>query len=170
MPALPCLPCSESVSSNAGGPLRASFVQMIAYRNAFKHRRCLIPAEGFYVWKAGKGDKTPFLIRREGGEPFAMAWLWERWHGGEGETIESCTIIVTDANELVQEIHDRMPVILGREDHAGWLDPDNEDADRLLAMLRPADPERWTTHSVSRQVNSPRNDGSELLEPVATGR
>ena len=137
-----------------------------AYRNGFKHRRCLIPAEGFYEWKTGKGGKTPFLIRRQGGEPFAMAGLWERWHGGEGETIESCTIIVTDANELVQEIHDRMPVILGREDHAAWLDPDTKDADGLLAMLRPANPERWTTHPVSRQVNSPRNDGPDLLEPV----
>ena len=137
-----------------------------AYRNAFKHWRCLIPAEGFYEWKAGKGGKTPFLIRRQGGEPFAMAGLWERWHGGEGETIESCTIIVTDANDLVHEIHDRMPVILGREDHAAWLDPDNNDTDGLLAMLRPVNPERWTTHPVSRQVNSPRNDGPDLLEPV----
>jgi len=137
-----------------------------AYRNGFKHRRCLIPAEGFYEWKAGKGGKAPFLIRRQGGEPFAMAGLWERWHGGEGETIESCTIIVTDANELVQEIHDRMPVILGREDHAAWLDPDNRDADVLLAMLKPADPARWTMSQVSRKVNSHRNDGPALLESV----
>ena len=93
-----------------------------AYRNGFKHRRCLIPAEGFYEWKAGKGGKTPFLIRRQGGDPFAMAGLWERWHGGEGETIESCTIIVTDANDLVQEIHDRMPVILGPETLESFLD------------------------------------------------
>ena len=137
-----------------------------AYRNAFKHRRCLIPAEGFYEWKAGKGGKTPFLIRRKGGEPFAMAGLWERWHGGEGETIESCTIIVTDANDLVQEIHDRMPVILGRENHAAWLDRDTKDADGLLAMLKPADPARWTMHAVSWQVNSPRNDSPDLLEPL----
>ena len=66
----------------------------------------------------------------------------------------------------MREIHDRMPVILGREDHAAWLDPDNRDADGLLAMLKPADPERWTMHPVSRQVNSPRNDGPDLLEPV----
>ena len=110
-----------------------------AYRSAFKRRRCLIPAEGFYEWKAGKGGKTPFLIRRQGGEPFAMAGLWERWHGGEGEIIESCTIIVTDANDLVRGIHDRMPVVLGREDRAPWLDSDNRDADVLLAMQKPAD-------------------------------
>ncbi len=137
-----------------------------AYRNVFKHRRCLIPAEGFYEWKAGQGGKTPFLIRRANGEPFAMAGLWERWHGAEGDTIESCTILVTDANALVHGIHDRMPVILGREDHAAWLDPANEDADGLLAMLKPADAAPWTVHPVSRQVNSPRNDRPDLLEPV----
>ena len=95
-----------------------------------------------------------------------MAGLWERWHGGEGETIESCTIIVTDANELVQEIHDRMPVILAPDDYGGWLDPKNTDAGGLLAMLKPDDPARWTMHPVSRQVNSPRNDRPELLDAV----
>jgi putative SOS response-associated peptidase YedK len=135
-----------------------------AYRNAFKHRRCLIPAEGFYEWKAGKGGKTPFLIRRADNEPFAMAGLWERWKGRAGEALESCTIVVTDANELVRDIHDRMPVILARNDFEGWLDPDNKDTTSLLTMLVPANPDRWTMYRVSRQVNSPRNDGPELLE------
>lgn len=138
-----------------------------AYRNAFKCRRCLIPAEGFYEWKTGTRGKTPFLIRRQDKEPFAMAGLWERWKGGKGEELESCTIIVTDANELLRDIHDRMPVILGREGYAGWLDPDNKNADGLMRMLKPADPARWTMHPVSRRVSSPRNDGPELLERVA---
>jgi putative SOS response-associated peptidase YedK len=73
---------------------------------------------------------------------------------------------VTDANALVRGIHDRMPVSLGTEDHAAWLDPGNKDADGLLAMLKPADPARWTLHPVSRQVNSPRNDGPELLDVI----
>jgi len=137
-----------------------------AYRNAFKRRRCLIPAEGFYEWKAGKGGKTPFLIRRKGGEPFAIAGLWERWHAPEVDTIESCTIVVTDANDLVRDIHDRMPVILERENYASWLDPGNQDANGLLAMLTPTDAAPWTMHPVSRQVNSPRNDSPYLLEPV----
>ena len=137
-----------------------------AYRNAFRHKRCLIPSEGFFEWQAGKQGKTPFLIHRKDRAPFAMAGLWERWHGPEGDTIESCTIIVTDANELVRGIHDRMPVILGREDYASWLDPGNKDADGLLAMLKPADAAPWTIHPVSRQVNSPRNDGPELLDAV----
>jgi putative SOS response-associated peptidase YedK len=138
-----------------------------AYRNAFKYRRCLIPAEGFFEWKAENGGKTPFLIRREDKEPFAMAGLWERWKGEDGEVLESCAIVVTDANELVRAIHDRMPVILGREDYAGWLDPDNKDFEWLQAILKPANPERWTMHPVSRQVNSPRHDVPELLEHAA---
>jgi putative SOS response-associated peptidase YedK len=139
-----------------------------AYRNAFKHRRCLIPSEGFYEWKKTGGAKTPFLIRRADGEPFGMAGLWETWHGKEDEeTIESCTIIVTEANALVQELHDRMPVILAPEDYAIWLDPENKDTDGLRRMLRPADPTPWTLVEVSRKVNSPKNDSPELIEPVA---
>ena len=135
-----------------------------AYRNAFKYRRCLIPAEGFYEWKAGKEGKTPFLVRRKDKEPFAMAGLWERWKREEGAELESCSIIVTDANDLVRAIHDRMPVILGPEDYEGWLDPGNKDFGGLRVILKPADPERWTMHPVSRQINSPRNDGPQLLE------
>jgi putative SOS response-associated peptidase YedK len=137
-----------------------------AYRDAFKHRRCLIPAEGFYEWKAFNGGKTPFLIRRADARPFAMAGLWERWRQEDGELLESCTIIVTDANSLVRDIHDRMPVILNDRDIGAWLDPENEDAEELLAMLKPADPAALAMHEVSRQVNSPRNDGPELLAAV----
>ena len=80
--------------------------------------------------------------------------------------IESCTIIVTDANALVRTIHDRMPVILAPEDYAAWLDPANQDADGLLDLLKPTPPANWALHPVSRQVNSPRNDGPELLDAV----
>lgn len=138
-----------------------------AYRGAFRGRRCLIPAEGFYEWRAESGEKTPYLIRRRDGGPFAMAGLWERWRGLDGVDLESCAIIVTEANTLVRRIHDRMPVILARDAFAAWLDPDTGDIDRLLAMLKPADPDAWTLHPVSRRVNSPRNDEPQLLEPVA---
>jgi len=138
-----------------------------AYRNAFKHRRCLIPTEGFYEWKTEASGKTPFLIRRTDGEPFGMAGLWEDWRDAAGEHLESCTIIVTDANALVRELHDRMPVILAREDYEAWLDPDNNDTAGLLKMLRPADPAPWALRQVSRKVNSPKNDSPDLLEPVA---
>jgi putative SOS response-associated peptidase YedK len=140
-----------------------------SYRNAFKRRRCLIPAEGFYEWKATEGGKTPYLIHRTDQAPFAMAGLWERWHEADGEAIESCTIIVTEANEPVRAIHDRMPVVLERKDYAAWLATANRDEDGLLAMLKTADPAPWTMHPVSRQVNSPRNDGPELIDPVTSG-
>jgi putative SOS response-associated peptidase YedK len=137
-----------------------------AYRNAFRQRRCLIPAEGFYEWKAEAGGKTPFLIRRKDSAPLAMAGLWERWRGEDGAHLESCTIIVTDANALVRGIHDRMPVILPTDALAAWLNPENRDTDRLLDLLKPTDPDAWTLHPVSRRVNSPRNDGPELLDSV----
>jgi putative SOS response-associated peptidase YedK len=135
-----------------------------AYRNAFKSRRCLIPAEGFFEWKAEKGGKRPFLIHRTDSKPFVMAGLWEHWTGEEGQALESCTILVTDANALVRPIHDRMPVILEAAHIATWLDPANRDVETLLGLLRPADPRSWSLHPVSRQVNSPRNDGPELIE------
>lgn len=137
-----------------------------AYRNAFRHRRCLIPAEGFYEWRQTDAGKQPYLIRREDAAPFAMAGLWETWHGDEEQHIESCTIIVTSANELVGPIHDRMPVILPPQSHAAWLDPDNRDTDALTTMLAPTDPEGWTLHPVSRAVNSPRNDHPGLIAPA----
>ena len=127
-----------------------------AYRSAFASRRCLIPADGFYEWQPGERGKTPFLIRRQDCQPFAMAGLWEHWQNTTGEVIESCTIIVTDANALVRDIHDRMPVILSPEDYGAWLDPATKDTDRLRALLRPADPEAWTLREVSRKVNSPK--------------
>jgi putative SOS response-associated peptidase YedK len=139
-----------------------------AYRNAFKHRRCLIPAEGFYEWHSGPHGKTPMLIRRQDSQPFTMAGLWERWQGRTGEIIESCTIIVTEANPLVRPIHDRMPVILDAAEHTSWLDPNNSDTAALRNLLQPTAVEQWTLHPVSRQVNNPRNDGPELIAPVVT--
>jgi putative SOS response-associated peptidase YedK len=138
-----------------------------AYRNALKRRRCLIPSEGFYEWKAGEQRKTPYLIRRTDGAPFGMAGLWETWRDPDGEPLESCTVIVTDANDLVRSLHDRMPVILAPEDYAARLDPHTKDTARLLKMLRPAESTAWELRQVSRKVNSPKNDSPDLLEPVA---
>jgi putative SOS response-associated peptidase YedK len=139
-----------------------------AYRSAFKYRRCLIPSEGFCEWKKKGQEKAPFLIRRLGGAPFGMARLWETWRGKDDEIIESCTVIVTEANALVRELHDRMPVILAPEDYAAWLDPENKDTEALRKMLRPAEPTPWMHREVSRNVNSPRNDSPDLIEPAAT--
>ncbi|MCU0836939.1 MAG: SOS response-associated peptidase [Chromatiaceae bacterium] len=139
-----------------------------AYRNAFRRRRCLIPSEGFYEWKAEGGKKTPYLVRRTDGAPFGLAGLWETWTGADGEPLQSCTVIVTDANDLVRTLHERMPVVLAREDYDAWLDPNTTDLDHLKGLLRPALPDGWTLVAVSRKVNSPSNDSPDLIEPVAT--
>jgi putative SOS response-associated peptidase YedK len=137
-----------------------------AYRAAFAKRRCLIPADAFYEWQPGQPHKTPYAIRRRDAAPFAMAGLWERWEGDEGQEIESCTIVVTEANALLAPIHDRMPVILEPSDYQQWLAADGVDAKRLQALLRPANPEGWHAYPVSRAVNRPGNDSPALLEPA----
>ena len=144
--------------------------QRPAYRDAFRRRRCLIPAEGFFEWQTQPDGKQPHLICRDDRAPFVMAGLWERWRdpaAPDGPTLESCTIIVTDANALIAPLHDRMPVILPDAAHADWLDPSLDDRDALRALLRPLDPAGWTRFPVSRAVNNPRNQGPELIEPLA---
>jgi putative SOS response-associated peptidase YedK len=140
-----------------------------AYCAAFARRRCLIPADAFYEWRATADGKVPHAIRRDDREPFAMAGLWEHWMGPDGSEIDSCTIIVADANALLAPIHDRMPVILDAADCGTWLDPSNQDKAALQSLLRPTDPAGWNAYAVSRAVNSPRNDSPALLEPAASG-
>ena len=138
-----------------------------AFRDAFRRRRCLIPADGFYEWKQAGTAKQPFHIRLKDGGDFAFAGLWERWRG-EGQEIESCSIIVTDANDLLRPIHDRMPVILDPADYAAWLDPENRDAEALAQLLKPYPAGQMEAVPVSRRVNSPKVDEASLLEPVET--
>lgn len=133
-----------------------------AFRAAFKRRRCLIPADGFYEWQKVDGGKQPFHIRLRSGEPFAFAGLWERWNKGP-EPIESCTIITTEANETMQDLHDRMPVILPKDAYDHWLDP-QQDAVTLIGLLQPYASEPMTAVPVSKMVNNPRNDVPECLE------
>ncbi len=136
-----------------------------AFRKAFAQRRCLIVADGFYEWqKTGEG-KQPFLIHMKDDGPFAFAGLWEHWKG-DGEEIESCTIIVTEANNLLKSIHERMPVILAPADYDVWLDPTCEDWDRLQEMLKPFPSSELEAYAVGRAVNNPKNDFEQCVEPV----
>lgn len=135
-----------------------------AFRQPFRKRRCLIAADGFYEWQRTDGRKQPYYIHLRESEPFAFAGLWEHWER-EGETIESCTIIVTHANTLVAAIHDRMPVILSPEDYDTWLDPELESTGALAPLLRPYPADRMVASPVGVAVNNPRNDGPELLVP-----
>jgi putative SOS response-associated peptidase YedK len=139
-----------------------------AFRNAFRHRRCLIPADGFYEWQVIPGFKAkqPWFIILEGRKPMAFAGLWERWRSPEGENLESCSIIVTDANELMRPIHERMPVILAPEDWDVWLESGAKDVQALQNLLKPYPAEDMKAWTVSTKVNSPRNDSVDCLETL----
>lgn len=136
------------------------------YRDAFKHKRCLIPATGFYEWRPEGDKKMPHHIRMRDGEIFAFAGLWDRW-GKEGEGFESCSIIVTAANETMQPIHERMPVILNRAQYNSWLNTGHYNRVQLESMLAPYAAE-LDVYPISRKVNNPGNDNPSLIEPVST--
>jgi putative SOS response-associated peptidase YedK len=137
-----------------------------AYRSAFRHRCCLIAADGFYEWHPQPdGHKQPYFIHLANNEPFAFAGIWEHWEQ-DGKTLDSCSIIVTGANELMKPIHDRMPVIISPTDYAAWMDTMNSDPARLKPLLRPYPAEWMQLHPVRTVVNSPRHDGPELILPA----
>lgn len=137
-----------------------------SFKNAYKRRRCLVLADGFYEWrKEGDGAKTPMYIRLASGDPFAFAGLWEMWQTAE-DTILSCTIITTDPNDLMAQIHNRMPVILPPTAYEQWLDPAERSPDQLQGLLQPYPAELMTAYPVSKMVNSPKNDSSALIEPA----
>jgi putative SOS response-associated peptidase YedK len=142
-----------------------SVAEKPSYRSAFKRSRCLIVADGFYEWKKTDKAKQPFFIRLKDEHPFAFAGLAEHWHRGD-RAIDSCTIITTGPNELMAGIHDRMPVILSPADYDCWLDPEFQDKDKLLSLLRPYPADEMMANPVSKLVNSPTNDRQECVEPV----
>jgi putative SOS response-associated peptidase YedK len=139
-----------------------------SFRAAFRRRRCLILADGFYEWQQQTGSKakTPIYIRLKTKKPFAFAGLWENWNSPDGSQILSCTIITTTPNELLQSIHNRMPVILTPEVYPLWLSPQDKYPDELTALLRPYPAEEMTAYPVSRLVNSPENDVAECIQPL----
>jgi len=133
-----------------------------SFRNAFKKQRCLIPADGFYEWRKERDAKTPYCIRMKNERPFAFAGLWEQWVS-EQETIFSCSIITTTANDVLKPIHHRMPVILKTDDYQFWLDPENQDPKSLSKLLVPFMAEEMTPFPISKQINSPHNEGPDCI-------
>ena len=135
-----------------------------AFRQPFRHQRCLIPADGFYEWRRNEdGRKQPWYIHRRDGEPLAFAGIWARWQGSE--TIESCAIITGPPNAVVAPIHDRMPVILAPADHATWLESDNPLL--LQQLLQPLPAELLEAYPVGLAVNKPAHGGPGLIAPLA---
>jgi putative SOS response-associated peptidase YedK len=151
-----------------------------AFKASFQKRRCLVPADGFYEWKAlpGKKAKQPMFIHPHDGERFAFAGLWAVWRdpGAPREELEagggrlrSCTIVTGEPNEAVRPIHDRMPVILPRSAWDTWLDPEVQDLDLLGRLLVPVPASALDIHPVSTEVNNVRNGGAHLIDPVDPG-
>jgi putative SOS response-associated peptidase YedK len=147
------------------------------FRTAYRRRRCLIPADGFYEWQAdpnaagSKAKKQPFYIHRPDQQPFAFAGLWESWRGPGGTSrdsdapvvLESCTIVTTSANRRLSALHDRMPVILSPLDYSSWLDPQNEDSASLSKLLTPCGDDELIAEPVSTHVNRVANDDARCI-------
>jgi len=140
-----------------------------AFRAAFRRRRCLVPADGFYEWKPHPKRRRPHYLQLAAGGLIGLAGLFEAWESPEGEIIESCTLLTTVANAVVSALHDRMPVIVDPEHYPAWLDPDLQDPDAILSLTRPSISDRLRFHPVSFRVNNPRNDDPVCVEPIESG-
>ena len=147
-----------------------------SFRSAFEKRRCLVPASGYYEWKAPEGSqggtrarKTPYYFRRRDGLLLAMGGLWEVWHGPDGEVLRTCTILTTDANGTNAPIHDRMPLIVPRRRWDEWLAPSPLADEARAEVLAPVPDDLLLVERVSDRVNDPRNDSPDLVEPVEVG-
>lgn len=135
-----------------------------SFQNAFPYRRCIIPATGFYEWKKGAGGKQPFYFYLKDKEIFGFAGLYEKWLDTDsGKYIETCTLITTAPNQILKPVHDRMPVILKPQDYSEWLDTAEKDTDKLQKLLNSYPADEMASHKVSKSVNVPGFDSSELI-------
>ncbi len=137
-----------------------------SFRNAFKRRRCLILGDGFYEWRKASKTKQPMYITLKSKKPFAFAGLWETWKSSDSNTVSTCTIVTTEANDLMKTIHSRMPVILRKDQTALWLDTDLQDDLFLESMIKPYESESLEAVEVSQKVNSPKVSSPQCIEPV----
>ncbi|PWH17879.1 MAG: hypothetical protein DDG60_01445 [Anaerolineae bacterium] len=139
-----------------------------SFRGAYRYKRCLIFADGFYEWQIRPESKfkVPHYIRLKSGQPFTFAGLWEEWHASDGSLVKSCTIITTEPNALMSAIHNRMPVILPPAAHQQWLDPTPQTPQSLQPLLLPYPSEEMMAYPVSTLVNKPENDRPELIHPA----
>jgi putative SOS response-associated peptidase YedK len=148
-----------SIGNKLANARGESLLERPAFRDAFRRWRCLVPASGFYEWQAVSGRKQPWHIRPSDAELFGLAGITAIWNG-----IRSVSLITTAPNELMAPIHDRMPVIVGPEDYARWLDPESQDAEALMTLVRPYPVARMAARAVGMRVNQPENDDPALLE------
>jgi putative SOS response-associated peptidase YedK len=140
-----------------------------SFRHAFRHKRCLIAASGFYEWKKAGKAKQPYYVHRRDGKPFAFAGLWEAWSIG-GVPVESCTILTTEANDPMRPLHDRMPVILDAKDYDRWLDVATQEPAKLMPLLVPYHGGDLTAYRVSTLVNMAKNKDARCIEPLVNDK
>ncbi|MBL9203225.1 MAG: SOS response-associated peptidase [Opitutaceae bacterium] len=140
-----------------------------AFRGALRHRRCVVPASGYYEWQAIGRARRPWFFRRRDGAPFGFAGLWETWRDPAGTILESCAIITIEPNDLARPIHDRMPVMLVAEQFTPWLDPGLTEPASLAPILRPPDDAAMTALAVGPHVSNVRHEGPECLAPAPPG-
>jgi putative SOS response-associated peptidase YedK len=155
----------ESIGNKLINARAETITEKPSFRTSFKRKRCLIVADGFYEWKTDGKEKTPYYIRLKSQKLFAFAGLYDVWHSPEAGDLTTCTIITTEANEFMQKLHHRMPVILTEEDREAWLDTTVKDQEYFLDLLKPYDAEAMTAHAVSKQVNTPANNSPRLIAP-----
>lgn len=136
-----------------------------SFRDAFRRRRCLIPATGYYEWKTEGKNKQPYFIHAKSGELLAMGGLWESWRSPDGEILRTFCVITTGPNAIMEPIHDRMPVLLRKEDISRWLDPAISGSD-LLGLVVPFAPEELEAWQVSKSVSRAENEGPALIEKI----
>ncbi len=137
-----------------------------AFRRAYRSRRCILPADGWYEWQPRAAGKQPWFISAQEGGPLGLAGLWESWRTPDGDMLESCTIVTTEASASVAHIHHRMPVVLPAAAYGPWLDTGAQDPRELGRWLAPCDPALLCAKPVSRRVNNPRHEGRELIDPA----
>lgn len=154
---------SGSVLVNARAETAAS---KPSFREPLQRRRCLIPADGFYEWQRSERSKQPFCFEVREGELFAFAGLWDRYRRMDGGVVVSCTILTTTPNELLADVHDRMPVILPRDDYERWLDLRMQDVDKAVRLLKPFESKLMRRYPVSTRINQVGNDDEECSRPV----
>jgi putative SOS response-associated peptidase YedK len=137
-----------------------------SFRSAFRRRRCLVIADGFYEWQKVGTRKQPHYIHLARRRPFAFAGLWEHWEDADGDAVDSCTIITTEPNELIAKLHNRMPVILHPRDYILWLDPGVQALDKVQALLQPYPAKDMFAYAIGTRVNNPSNDTPACIEPL----
>ncbi len=165
-------PKGAGAGAGAGAPLINARCETVmekpSFREAFRHRRCLVLADGFFEWKRVGGRKQPIYFKLPDHRPFAFAGIWERWTASDGLSMESCAILTTEPNDLVRPVHDRMPVILNAHAHHPWLTVSSDRARDLLTLLGPYR-EEMQCHPVSPTVNNTANESPECVNPYQYG-